>query len=436
MIRSLLLYPAELIALFAFVLLMVRVRLGPPLLRIVVSYCIIIYIILFFVEYPEADQLPGADLFVYWRAGGAWLRGESPYRIKGIVYPPTAAPIIALYGLMSLRIAGAVWITFNAVASLALVPLTYLTLKSFKDSTDFRLPPEIVGLLTVLVSFSFAARAAVVTGQWAFLALLAVIGALRAQAGGRPIWAGVCLALGTIKAGVMLPFLLLFHRRRDFLTWVSLGTTALVLCLAMPPVSELPERCRECLDNIAAFAGPGGENDYSYENKNKSYADMIGFDHLLYRIGLRDRSLVRIGQLVGLLLVGAWVAGQVIRRPELPWVVKCSYVAFYSPVFLYHRCHDALILSIPLLYSTSRMRDGQGLVRALHALCALLILAVLYVRIKLLQQLTLQFGYADDFRGRLIEAVILPYCTWFVLIGLACFALAESRRARTVFEAR
>ena len=123
-----------------------------------------------------------------------------------------------------------------------------------------------------------------------------------------------------------------------------------------------------------------------------------------------------------------------IWRPQLPWAIKCSYVAFYSPIFLYHRCYDAVILSLPLLCSTSRMMDGRGLGRALHALCALLILGVLYIRSWTLLQLTLRFGNARDPWGRLIEAVILPYCTWFILIGIACFALAESRRARTVFE--
>src|SRR6266566_2587174 len=98
---------------------------------------------------------------------------------------------------------------------------------------------------------------------------------------------------------------------------------------------------------IEVLSEPGKVNDYSFQGaRNES---IIGFDHLFYRLGLRDRRLIRTLQYLAVAASGLWVAWQVVVA-RLPRGAACSLVALYSMVFLYHRDYDTLILALPLVY--------------------------------------------------------------------------------------
>jgi hypothetical protein len=252
-----------------------------------------------------------------------------------------------------------------------------------------------------------------------------LVASVWAQGRGRPFWAGAGLALASIKTATMLPFLLLFHRKKDLTTWAAMTALGLGLCLLATGPEQLPDRCRSCLANIGRMGLPGNTNDYSYDNTNN--ANMIALDHAFYRLGIRDRILVRGAQLGALGLLGLWVAWQVLGPRALPRVAGCCQVTLFSALFLYHRQYDMVILVLPLVYSTGRARSEQGLPRWLFVTGALAMLAVLYLRVGALKEL----GAGRQGPGNwLVEALILPYGTWSILAAMGCLWTAEWLRGR------
>src|SRR5207249_3394308 len=110
-------------------------------------------------------------------------------------------------------------------------------------------------------------------------------------------------------------------------------------------------------------------------------------DHALYRLGMRDRSAIRIVQYLLLGLLGAWVARQVLpvgQVANLPRGAACSLVALFSLIFLYHRLYDAVILVVPLVYCVGRCRIETGAARALFLACVIAVLLVLTPSLKFL----------------------------------------------------
>ncbi len=176
------------------------------------------------------------------------------------------------------------------------------------------------------------------------------------------------------------------------------------------------------------------ENDYSYDNVSGQgvprYVEIFGMDHLLYRAGLRDRMLIRTANYGFLFLLGAWIAWEIIRRQGLPRGAAFSLVALYSAIFLYHRLQDMIILVLPLTYAVGRVLEERGKPRLAYALCAAAILGILNLRTGLLESLTARYQNSAGLAGRLIEAFVLPYGTWLVLLAMVCLAAAEALRGR------
>jgi hypothetical protein len=259
-------------------------------------------------------------------------------------------------------------------------------------------------------------------GQLGLLTAFFLIAALDARARGRQILAGVCLALATIKVVTMLPFLLLFHRRSDLPAWITLGCVGLGLCLATGRLEALPGRLSNMAHRIEVLSAPGKVNDYSFEGtQNES---LIGFDHFFYCLGLRDRLLISRLQYLAVAAIGPWVAWQVLCAGRSEGTA-CSLVAFFSMLFLYHRDYDTLILTLPLVYCAARARREAGAARRLFSGCSIAIHAIFYMNLTLLMFLSGKsqlWGVA----GRLIQATILPYATWLILLAMAALLTADS----------
>jgi hypothetical protein len=217
--------------------------------------------------------------------------------------------------------------------------------------------------------------------------------------------------------------MLLFFRSADRRTWASLIVSAVGLCLLTGGPSRQLERLQTLRQQIEQLEAPGLVNDYSFEGPRSE--NMLGFDHALYRLGLRDRRAVRVGQYVALAVLGGWVCRQVLGKDRLPRPAACSLIALYSVVFLYHRNYDTLILALPFAYSASQARSAvRG--RLLFAGCALAILLVWYQNIELLrylQEQSLHWGVA----GRLVQAVVLPCATWLVVLAMIALAVGTRR---------
>jgi Glycosyltransferase family 87 len=241
-----------------------------------------------------------------------------------------------------------------------------------------------------------------------------LLAALAAQGAGRPIWAGVCLALATVKFVTMLPFLVLFLRRSDRWTWAVLILLVLSSCALTGRIVELPGRLATLAQRAGEMAVPGQVNDYSYAGtRNES---IISFEHLFYRVGMRNRESIRYAQLIALLAVGAWIAYLAVVA-GLPRPAAASLVSFFSLLFLYHRDYDAVILALPLVYCAGKVPVTTGRARLLHGACGLIVIAILYMNADYLGHLTrvsLRWGAW----GRLVQATVLPYATWLILLAM------------------
>ena len=146
----------------------------------------------------------------------------------------------------------------------------------------------------------------------------------------------------------MLPFLLLFLRKADRWTWAVLAGLVIASCAVTGRLTDLPARLATMVDRIEELSAPGKVNDYSYEGPRN--ASIIGFEALFYRLGMRDRAMIRNAQYAAVLAIGAWVIYLVFWK-SLPRPAASVLVALYSALFLYHRDYDMVILVLPLVYS-------------------------------------------------------------------------------------
>jgi hypothetical protein len=371
------------------------------------------------------DFRAGIDYRIFWGAGNDVWSGVNPYaatRFAELPFlnPPSALPLFAVFALLPLTSGFLIWSILNVIACAALVPLAQATLAA-QDRLDggggtaWRLPDVVLLGLSCALLLSDASLLTLALGQLGVLAAVALLAALAAQARGRPIAAGCLLALATVKVGTMLPFLLLFLRKSDRRTWVALALTTLALCLAAVPPAELPGRLSAVLDRIRALEAPGQVNDYTFGGTQPE--NILGFEHAFYRLGLHDRTAVRLAQYGAVLLLGVWVARRVTAPGGMPRAAACCLVALYSTLFLYHRAYDAVILAPALVYSAGRARLASGRARWLFAGCAAAVLLVLYLNVDLLRALTrlsLEWGAW----GRVVQAVVLPYGTWLTLLAM------------------
>ena len=385
----------------------------------------------FLIHLCAASQhdLFGFDFRIFRSAGRDVWDGMDPYSAarstenKLLVNPPTCLPLFAAFAVLPPRLSLGVWTILNVVASLALPVLCWVVLRSqgrvdnargqVRAGLDSLRFVDIAGLAVCLI-FSEASLKGFLLGQLSVFTAVMVLLALLCQGRSRPIWAGVCLFLATVKIATMLPFLLLFLRWTDRWTWVMFAALVIGACLMTGRPGDLPGRLAILTNRIADLSAPGNVNDYSYAGaRNES---IISFEHLFYRLGMRDRGLIRYAQLLALLAVGAWATYLVIPG-RLPRSDAVCVISFFSMLFLYHRDYDTVILALPLVHCAKRVRMTTGRPRGLYAACGLIVIAVLYVNAGHLRTLT-QWSVDRGAWGRLVQGAILPYVTWLILLAM------------------
>lgn len=410
-------YPIAMIVLSVSVASLLRMRLVQRWIPIIATLGLVFFLInTYILNYPG-----GSDFSIFRDAGVAVLKGANPYADVGMVSPPTALPLFALMASLPAKTGLLVWTTVNIGAALALVPLSQLALQVQTRRKFKALPKALLTLSIATVVLSFPIYWSINLGQLALLESVCLFTALYAQGKNWPILAGGALALATIKPQTMLPFLLLFLRKSDFRTWVSFTFFVLVLCLAATPLDALPLRMQQELVNISTLAAPGAANDYSFESPYNH--TIIGIDHALYCLGLRDRAVIRITQLVILGLLGGGLAVE-IGRKGLPRGGACALVTIYSCIFLYHRFHDASILTLPLVYVWSRALFSEGRGRSLFLATFIALLPLFFIHSKLVEVVVEAISSKVGGIKWLLEALVLPYPTWLALIAMGLLYVA------------
>ena len=396
-------------------------------------------IFLFHLYVVSHSDLFGFDFRIFWKAGCDVLKGMDPYAPArfaehAFLNPPTALPLFALFACLPARTSLTIWTVFNVASSLGLIALarSALIAQDRLGAAGDQQAPKLRGLgvpaiagLAVCLAFSDASLKGLYLGQLNVFVAVMLLAALVAQGAGRPIWAGVCLSLATVKFVTMLPFLLLFLRRADRSTWAVLIFLVLGSCALTGRIVELPDRLATLAQRAGALSAPGQVNDYSYEGtRNES---IISVEHLFYRLGMRDRESIRYVQIMTLLAVGAWIA-YVVVLPGLPRPAAACLITFFSLLFTYHRDYDTVILALPLAYCAGNVPVATGRARLLYVACGLIVIAVLYMNadhLRLLTRVSLRWGA----RGRLLQATVLPYATWLMLLAMILLVRATSLTA-------
>jgi hypothetical protein len=418
-------YAIELAVLLATLGVVGGVRLNPALAWVLTAAGLIAFV-------AEVSHSDGADLYAFWLSGQNVWAGTNPYKPSdrlGVpipLNPPTAFPLFAALALLPFRTCLIVWTALNAVACLALVGLSARVVcgRAAPGASESGLDPPSLGVLSSAVALSFAARYGIDLGQLAVLTAIALVGAVLARSEGRWFAAAVCLAVATVKVGTMLPFLLLFCSRGDRKTLVALAAISLTMVLAATPVAAVPRRIQEMAGNITQL----DLNVNNYEYVNTSSVEIFGIDHALYRLGLRSRPLIRLGQALVLVGLGAWVGFEVVPKDRLPCGAKVSLVALYAELFLYHRVYDTVLLALPLVYAAGWSRLERGCGRIPPVVVGVAVLGVMYLRLGWLRTLT-TFSLRVGPPGRVIQASLLPYATWSILLAMVCLGLANRRPA-------
>ncbi len=386
-------------------------------------------------------ELLGLNFQFFWKTGREVWGGVDPYcpsrfAEHPFLNPPTALPLFALFAALPIRASLAFWTLLNVSSSLGLIALARSALMS-QDRLGIAghqargglesLPPVAIAGLAICLSFSEASLKGLCLGQVGVFTAVMLVLALVAQGRGQPIWAGVCLSLATVRFVTTIPFLVLFLRRPDRLSWVVLLALALGSCALTGRIADLPARLAILAQRAGELSAPGEVNDYSYEGtRNES---IISFDHLFYRLGMRDRDWIRYAQVFALLTVGAWAAYLVILN-DRPRPATACLVSFFSLLFLYHRDYDSVILALPLVHCAGRLGEATGRARWAYAAIGASTIGVLYMSstfVRSLTSLTLQWGAW----GRLVQAAVLPYATWLILLCMLILFRVEARaRAR------
>lgn len=420
------------VALVTGVLALLRVLRGALWLKSLMAATLAILLIHLYAVFHQ--DLFGFDFQIFWKAGVDVWRGMDPYvparfAKHPFLNPPTALPLFALFAALPIRTSLAFWTLLNVASSLGLIALARSALMS-QDRLDAAggqvraglesLPLVAIAALAICLNFSEASLKGLYLGQLGVFTAVMLLLALVAQGQGRPIWVGVCLFLATVKFVTMIPFLLLFLRRADRLSWVVLVALVLGSCGLTGRIADLPGRLATLAQRAGELSAPGKVNDYSYEGtRNES---IISFEHLFYRLGMRDRVFIRNAQSLALLAVGAWVLSLVIQK-RLPRPTATCLVSLFSLLFIYHRDYDTVILVLPLVYCASRVQGTRARVRWLFAACGLMVIAVLYLHVDGLKLLT-RFSLGHGVCGRLIQATVLPYATWFLLLAMVLLVRA------------
>jgi len=424
---------AKTLALFTCLALLLRLPVRLALLRTVAAALAGLFLLNLAITF-EAPAF-NFDFNLFYDVGLDVRAGLDPYAPgpfdeHPFLNPPTALPLFALFATLPRAVSGFLWTVANVLACFALVALAARVLAGRRSAAGTgRAGGEgtgtiLVGLTAVFV-ISDGALSNFFTGQLSILTALALLLALRARDRRQPIRAGVWLAIATVKTTTMLPFLLLFSRRSDRRTWLALAAVTAGLCLLTIPLPEMPSRITSLLGHVSELSAPGRVNDYSFEGTQ--HVSLLGFDHALYCLGVRDRGLVQVGQLLATVLLGGWVAGHVLGRHHLPRAAAYSLVALFATVFLYHRLYDTVVLALPLAYCVFRARVTRGITRGLFIAITLATMTVLFLSLNALSD-TFQFSLGAGTFGRLLQAVVLPIATW--LIVLAMFGLVAAERAR------
>lgn len=374
----------------------------------------------------------GYDHSIFHRVGLDVWQGIDPYQAgtwesHPFLNPPTTLAYFAFLALLPLSWSLFVWSVLDGAMVFGLVFLSNAIFRMHSSEENPYSEPNRTDLtlLASALTLSYAAYNHFALGQLGIRVAFLLLLALWAQGRGKPILAGIGLALATMKIGTMLPFLLLFLRNKDWKTWVSLALSLLLLLvLGFQPWRGL-DQCRAMLAWIALLSQPGGINDITLTGPFQE--SIIGLDHLSYHLGAYDpiwRSRIQLGLicLIGVVLAALIFTNRLSRNQSI------ALISLYSVLFLYHRNYDTVIIAPALLYAFSNARHSRGLQKQWHLVPFLLLLGLLSIRRNWLVDIGRYVKSNSSGMGNLARWLLIPSPTWLLLLAFLILFFAPEKR--------
>jgi hypothetical protein len=379
------------------------------------------------------------DFGVISEASRAWVEGRNPYdeaalraswrvhpvpgllehidHVESLLPPPVFA-VTSPFALVPRRPAMMAWFALQWTSVIATIAM----LCAFT-----RLPQSDPGamLLAAGVLILGPVQSGVQAGQPVMPAVGCIVGAILLDLRGRPIAAGILLAIATaLKLQLAAPFIVYFAfvgRWRTALT-AACGFAAIsLLAVARLQLAGVPW-LHDWLANVRRSTGPGGLNDF---------ADGVAMDHLLnlhlplYAI-TGSRAVAKAGAMltfVALSLVYAARLWRVRDEHATRPLLLISPVAALALLPVYHRYYDAALLVIPLAAALASLAMRWRL-----------------IMLGLLAPFALPVGWASNLVGRGYipagtassrgwQILVIPLQVW-LLVAIAAVSIAALPRRR------
>ena len=356
------------------------------------------------------------DFQVFYQTGMAIVRGTDPYGSTLSQYLINALPFFGFLALFPYRVSSTLWYALNFVLLFLVVRSCQLIVQQSKGSNS-GLPWFGDAHVTLGVMLAGATTWGLDAGQLVIWTTLWVYAAIRALAKKREVTAGFALAAASPKITTVFPFLLLLLDRRYWKAWIAFALLMGLLCLCLYHPGRLPGLVGEQLENVRLVRQVGEINDYGFSGP--FHDDMLGLEHWLYCLGLRDGRTISLLQLGILFFIGLGLLRERVLRSDPADELRLAVLlCVYSCVFLYHRSYDSLILALPLFYCVDRAREGNRRRAFLYKAVATGLLLVLnFPRGGVLIRLS-NWTQTSGLFGRLVQVFLLPYCTWILLASL------------------
>jgi hypothetical protein len=356
------------------------------------------------------------DFEVFYQTGTAVVQGTDPYANSLSQYLINALPFFGFFALFPYKVSSVAWYVVNVVLLFAVVRLCQILVRLPRQG-DSTVPWYCDAHVVLAVLLAGATTWGLDAGQLVIWTTLWTYIAIAALANGRDVSSGFALAAASAKITTMFPFLLLLFDRRHWKAWIAFALVMTLLCLCLYQPGRLPGLLAKQLENVRLARQVGAINDYGFSGPY--HDDMLGLEHWLYCLGMRDYGTISLVQLGILFLIGLGLLREQMRSQSQADQLRLPVLlCIYSCVFLYHRIYDALILALPLFYCVDRARnETRGRAWLYKAVATGLVLVLNFPRGGMLIHLA-NWAQTSGTVGRSAQIVVLPYCTWFLLTSL------------------
>lgn len=324
----------------------------------------------------------------------SFVRGDDPYALPDMSYPPSAplllSPLIAPFGPLAVRI---FWLALN-LAALCAVCRSVIVLWG----KDWPRTLQIAVVLTIIAAKP--TRLGIGQGQFHLIPTLLVLLAIEAARSKREIVAGLLLAFALVKPTMVVPFLIYFALKG---LWKTIGTAVLTQMIATLAVS-----LRLGISPVRLMS------EWVRNARLQTAAGVIDVASLVARFAADLHvSPFLISAIV--LLIGALICIRYRNQSDLGVIGVCSFI---SCAFTYHRWYDLILLIPCFVYAIDAARRSLGVrSRAIAAFAA--VFATIWV--------LPNNAWDGTIVGRIHEWALVASC--YALFALSIFELERERAA-------